>query len=50
VQLLDERLTTRQAVTALATAGLDSREQRGRVDSVAATILLQAFLDSRLAK
>lgn len=50
VQLVDERLTTRQATAALSRAGLDSRQQRGRVDSVAATVLLQAFLDTRVAK
>jgi putative Holliday junction resolvase len=47
VHLVDERLTTRQAEAALAGAGVGSRARRGRVDQVAAAVLLQGFLDSR---
>ncbi len=49
VRLVDERLTTRQAASALSAVGLTTRQQRGRVDSVAATVLLQSFLDGRVA-
>ena len=50
VQLVDERLTTRQAEASLAGAGVRSRARRGRIDQVAAAVLLQGFLDSRVAK
>jgi putative Holliday junction resolvase len=42
----DERLTTASAQRRLADAGLTSRDQRGRVDSAAAVVLLQAYLDA----
>jgi len=48
VRLVDERLSTRAANTALAAGGLDSRAQRKIVDQTAAAIILQAWLD-RLA-
>jgi putative holliday junction resolvase len=47
VHLVDERLTTRQAEASLAGAGLNSRGRRGRVDQVAAAVLLQGFLDGK---
>jgi putative Holliday junction resolvase len=46
VELVDERLSTVQASRALREGGLSSKEQRGRVDSAAAAILLQAWLDA----
>ena len=45
VVLLDERLTTRQAKNALQTAGVGERAQRSVVDQVAATLILQSYLD-----
>jgi putative Holliday junction resolvase len=47
VHLWDERLTTAEAERALLGAGLDRKQRRGLVDKVAATILLQSYLDSK---
>lgn len=47
VLLFDERYSTRQAAAALAQAGLSVREGRKLVDQVAATLVLQSFLESR---
>ena len=41
----DERLTTHEAQRALSQAGVRAKSQRGHVDSAAATILLQNYLD-----
>jgi putative Holliday junction resolvase len=41
----DERLTTRDAQKSLSEAGLTSKESRERVDSAAAVIMLQNYLD-----
>jgi putative Holliday junction resolvase len=46
LKLVDERLTTVQASRQLQEAGRDSRAQRGRIDSEAAAVLLQAYLDT----
>ena len=47
VELIDERWSTREAQARLHASGLDSRQSRTRVDSAAAAILLQAWLDGR---
>ena len=47
VELADEWLSTREAKERLREAGLDEREQRERVDSAAAAVVLQAWLDAR---
>jgi putative Holliday junction resolvase len=47
VELADERLTTVTATRSLRSAGLRGRAQRQVVDQVAATVLLQAWLDRR---
>jgi putative Holliday junction resolvase len=47
VELVDERLTTREARSRLRSQGLDERRLRGRVDSAAAAVLLQAWLDRK---
>jgi putative holliday junction resolvase len=41
----DERLTTVEAQRSLASAGIDERNQRARIDSAAAAIMLQHYLD-----
>lgn len=46
VVLLDEWLTTREAKGRLRDQGLNEREQRGRIDSVVAAVLLQSYLDA----
>ncbi len=45
VEFWDEWLSTREAAGRLRAQGLSSREQRQRIDSAAAAILLQSFLD-----
>ena len=45
VKLIDERLSTIQASRQLQEAGQDTRKQRGRIDSAAAAVLLQGYLD-----
>jgi putative Holliday junction resolvase len=41
----DERLTTREAQKSLSEAGLTTKESRDRVDSAAAVVMLQNYLD-----
>jgi len=47
LKLIDERLSTVQASRQLQEAGKNTRQQRGRIDSEAACVLLQGFLDSQ---
>jgi putative Holliday junction resolvase len=47
IHLWDERLTTREAHQILYEAGHARQEHRRVVDQVAATLILQSFLDSR---
>jgi putative Holliday junction resolvase len=47
VRLVDERLTTAAAGKALSELEVSERRRRKVVDKVAATILLQSYLDSR---
>ena len=42
----DERLSSAQASRSMAAGGADSKKQRGSVDMVAATIILQSYLDT----
>lgn len=42
----DERFTTKEAESALWTAGLTHKKRKQRRDQVAATLLLQAYLDA----
>jgi putative Holliday junction resolvase len=46
VEIFDERLTTVSAAAALADAGKGAKARRQSVDSAAATVLLQAWLDA----
>ena len=43
----DERLTTVTAAKELAIQGLDSKKQREVIDQVAASVILQSWLDNR---
>jgi putative Holliday junction resolvase len=45
IKLIDERLSTVQASRQLQEAGKNTRAQRGRIDSEAAAVLLQGYLD-----
>jgi putative Holliday junction resolvase len=47
VVLLDERLSSVAASATLREGGLSERQQRGRLDSVAASLLLQVHLQRR---
>lgn len=47
VALQDERFSTAQAEYFLAGAELSRKQRKGRLDKLAAQVLLQAFLDSR---
>jgi len=47
VETYDERLTTVEADRTLRAAGLDGRRRREVVDKVAATVMLQGWLDGR---
>jgi putative Holliday junction resolvase len=47
VETFDERLTTVAAQAAMGRAGTRGRAARQRIDSAAATVLLQAWLDAR---
>jgi putative pre-16S rRNA nuclease len=47
VELVDEWLSTREARGRLREQGLDERQLRGRVDSAAAAVLLQSWLDGQ---
>lgn len=47
VEMIDERWSTVQASRALREGGVSSRDQRGRIDSAAAAVLLQAWLDGQ---
>jgi len=43
--LVDERLTTVQATSALRAGGLNVKQMRSRVDSASAAIFLQSYID-----
>jgi putative holliday junction resolvase len=47
VVFVDERLSSTQASRAMAATGTSSRQRRGSVDMVAASIFLQSYLDAR---
>ena len=47
IKLIDERLSTVQASRQLQEAGRNARQQRGKIDSEAACVLLQGYLDSQ---
>ena len=47
VETIDERLTTVQAERALLQAGLSRKKRKGKVDQMAAQLILQSWLDSR---
>jgi putative Holliday junction resolvase len=50
VTLVDEWLSTREAHARLREGGHNQREARSRVDSAAAAVLLQSWLDARAAR
>ena len=50
LEFTDERLSSREAKRSLREKGLDERAMRGKVDMIAASIFLQAWLDERAAR
>jgi putative holliday junction resolvase len=50
VHLVDERFTTKISESAMRSAQVSTRKGRPVVDKIAATVLLQGFLDARSAK
>jgi putative Holliday junction resolvase len=50
VELVDERLSTREAQSRLLEGGVDARRAKQKVDSASAAILLQSWLDGRSAR
>lgn len=47
LEFIDERLSSREAKRILREQGFSEREMRGKVDSVAASLFLQTWLDVR---
>ena len=47
LEFCDERLSSTEAKRALREQGMNEKAMRGKVDSVAASIFLQAWLDAR---
>lgn len=50
VHLLDERFTSKISESALRSMNVSSRKQRRGTDKIAATVLLQSFLDARKSR
>ena len=50
VELIDERLSTVHAKRELSMSGVSTRDQRQKIDGVAASLLLQSWLDGRRAR
>ena len=50
VELVDERRTTVEAHAILSEAGRHGRQRRQRIDAVAATLILETFLNKRIFK
>jgi putative Holliday junction resolvase len=46
VELVDERLTTRQAIKQVHEAGGKTGADKGKVDMLSATVILQSYLDA----
>ena len=49
VRYSDERLTTVEATRVLEAGGVSTKDRRGRIDMLAATLILQSYLDARRA-
>jgi putative Holliday junction resolvase len=47
VEFFDERFTTTEAESLLATAGLSKKQRKARLDKLAAQIMLSAYLEAR---
>lgn len=47
VEFADERLSSQEAKRSLREKGLDERAMRGKIDMIAASLFMQAWLDAR---
>ena len=47
IEFADERLSSREAKRILHEKGYSEKQMRGKVDSIAASLILQAWLDAR---
>ena len=47
LEFADERLSSSEAKEALYAQGLDAKKQRGKIDMIAASLFLRAWLESR---
>ena len=47
IEYVDERLSSKEAKRILREQGLDEKSMRGKIDMVAASLFLQAWLDSK---
>lgn len=47
IEFTDERLSSREAKRILREEGLDERSMRGKIDMIAASVFLQAWLDGK---
>lgn len=47
IVFFDERLSSKEAEASLALQGLSERDQRGKIDMIAASLFLQTYLDSQ---
>jgi putative Holliday junction resolvase len=47
IEFFDERLSSVQARRSLSESGMSERQMRGRVDMIAASLILQSYLDAR---
>ena len=50
LELVDERLSSSEAKRIMREQGLSERQMRGKVDMIAASLFLQAWLDARTRK
>lgn len=50
IVLWDERLSSRAAERAMTQCGVKARDQRGKLDKLAAQLMLQCYLDARDAR
>ena len=49
VEFTDERLSSQEAKRSLRESGMSERDMRGKIDMIAASVFLQAWLDARHA-
>ena len=48
VEFTDERLSSQEAKRSLRESGMSERDMRGKIDMIAASVFLQAWLDARV--